>query len=88
VATRGELVAAFEYLALLCLGPDARARNHLDLADQLGQGSNEAERRRAAGELAHLYEQARYAPAGEPLTPDDLAAARRDLCLLAGVVAA
>jgi hypothetical protein len=88
VATRGELVAAFEYLAVLCLGPDARARNHLDLAKRLAQGPDEAGRRRAAGELARLYEQARYAPDAEPLTPDDVAAARRDLCLLAGVAAA
>jgi hypothetical protein len=88
VATRRELVAAFEYLALLCLGPDARARHHLDLADRLGGGADDPQRRRAAGELAHLYEQARYAPDDEPLTPDDLTAARRDLCLLAGVAAA
>jgi hypothetical protein len=88
VATRRDLVAAFEYLALLCLGPAARACNHLDLAARLGGQTPDAERRRAAGELAHLYEQARYAPDDDLLSPDDLAAARRDLCLLAGVAAA
>jgi hypothetical protein len=90
VATRGDLVAAFEYLALLNLGPAARACHHLALAASLGELGPEVspERCRAAGELARLYEQARYTPGDEPLSPDDLAAARRDLCLLAGVAAA
>ncbi len=88
VATRGDLVAAFEHLAFLCLGPAVRACNHLDVADRLGEQSADAERRRAAGELARLYEQARYAPDDEPLSETDLAAARRDLCLLAGVAIA
>jgi hypothetical protein len=88
VATRGDLVVAFEYLAFLCLGPSARTCNHLDVADRLGEQSADAARRRAAGELAHLYEQARYAPDDEPLSATDLAAARRDLCLLAGVATA
>jgi hypothetical protein len=38
-------------------------------------------------ELAELYERARYAPPGESLTDAGLAAARTDLCLLAGVSA-
>jgi hypothetical protein len=88
IATRRELVAAFEYLALLYLGPDARACHHLDLAARLGAHSVDAERRRAADELAHLYEQARYAPDDDQLSPDELAAARHDLCYLAGVAAA
>jgi hypothetical protein len=87
VATRGELIQAFEYLALLQLGQEARSWNHLDIADGLG-GEAEPEtapRRRAAEGLAALYEQARYAPAADPLPEGELAAARRDLCLLAGV---
>jgi hypothetical protein len=89
VATRHELVRAFEYLALLRLGPDARTRHHLDLADQLGAGGeDDCARRQAAGHLARLYEQARYAPEDEPLAAEDLAAARRDLCFLAGVASA
>jgi hypothetical protein len=91
VSTRNELVAAFEYLALLCLGPAARARHHLDLAANLaerGRAADPERRRRAAEELARLYEQARYTPDDELLTPEDLAAARRDLCFLAGVAAA
>jgi hypothetical protein len=39
-------------------------------------------------ELASLYEQARYAPPSETLSESALAAARRDLCLLAGMTAA
>jgi hypothetical protein len=85
VATRAELVSAFEYLALLCLGPVALACNHLDLAARLSaREGTDVEKRRAAEQLAGLYEQARYAPPNEALRPDELAAARRDLRLLAG----
>jgi len=87
VANREELVRAFEYLALLCLGPQARTRHHLELAEQLGaQPTLDPDRRRQAAEfLAGLYERARYAPQEETLPPEDLAAARRTLCYLAGV---
>jgi hypothetical protein len=91
VSTRRDLVLAFEYLALKCLGPAARAQNHLALAAELGEQApapDPDQRRQAAGELARLYEHARYTPDDEPLTAADLAAARRDLCLLAGVATA
>jgi hypothetical protein len=85
VATRAQLVSAFEYLALLCLGPVALACNHLDLAARLNaREGTDVEKRRAAEQLADLYEQARYAPGDEPLPREALEAARRDLCLLAG----
>ncbi len=87
VRTRAELVQAFDHLALLLLGPVARSWNHLVIAARLGE-DRKADRRRAAAQLAGLYEQARYAPPGEVLADADLAAARRDLCLLAGVYAA
>jgi hypothetical protein len=90
VATRQDLIRAFEYLSLLLLGPAARAWNHLDIAQKLGE-SEEApatQRRNAASHLAALYEQARYAPPEEPLPEDHLSDARRNLCLLAGVAAA
>jgi hypothetical protein len=86
VSTRAELVQAFEYLALLLLGRDARAWNHREIAAQLG--GEDAGRGRAAGELAALYEQARYAPGDEPLAARDLDSARRNLSLLAGVATA
>jgi hypothetical protein len=85
IMTREQLIRAFEYLALLCLGPAAQSRNHLEIAAALG--GDETERRRAAAGLASIYEQARYAPADEPLADEALAAARRDLCFLAGVAA-
>lgn len=90
VATRGDLVRAFEYLALLVLGLDAQHRHHLDLARRLGTSSSESgdERRQAANHLAHLYELARYAPEDEPLPEAEMAVARRDLSFLAGAGAA
>jgi hypothetical protein len=94
VAGRQDLIRAFEYLALLCLGPEAATCNHLDLADRLGSSPSPTDgldtnlRRQAAERLARLYEQARYAPGDAPLPEEELAAARRDLCYLAGVAAA
>jgi hypothetical protein len=100
VRTRQELVQAFEHLSLLWLGPDARHRHHRDLGDQLGRqpvpvskgvpralAVAPAERQQVAAELATLYEQARYAPPSDVLPESALAAARRDLCSLAGVAA-
>jgi hypothetical protein len=83
VSTRAELIAAFEYLSLLLLGPNARTWNHRDIAAAVG--ATAADRQPAADELAALYEQARYTPDDGPLAPAAVAAARRDLCLLAGV---
>jgi hypothetical protein len=87
VASRADLVRAFDYLALLSLGPAARTWNHLEIAARLGEDTSAA-RREAADRLALLYEQARYAPPDDPLPNAALAAARRHLCLLAGVPAA
>ena len=86
VATRGDLVAAFEYLALLCLGPAARTCHHLELGERIGeQPAADAERRRAAASsLSRLYERARYTPDQEPLPGEDLRRARRELAYLAG----
>jgi hypothetical protein len=90
VTTRGDLVRAFEYLAVLCLGPGARTCHHLELARRLGaQPAVDPERRRdAAVDLAHVYEQARYTPDDEVLPDDLLRRARRELCYLAGEPAA
>jgi hypothetical protein len=81
VTTREDLIRAFEHLAFLRLGLKARHLNHLDLAGRLGDTGDRAE---PAARLAHLYEQARYAPADEHLPADELAAARGDLSTLAG----
>jgi hypothetical protein len=84
VRTRADLVRAFEYLALLLLGPAARSWNHRDIAVALGnQGGRVATRRDAAERLAALYEHARYAPPDDVLTDAELAWARRDLSILA-----
>jgi hypothetical protein len=85
IASREDLVRTFEYLSLLRCGYPARTWNHLAIASQLGGETND--RRQAARQLAALYEQARYAPGDESLPAEALAAARRDLCFLAGVAA-
>ncbi|HVS37064.1 MAG TPA: hypothetical protein VMS17_16000 [Gemmataceae bacterium] len=80
VSTRGDLIRAFEHLAYLLLGPSARSLNHLDVAARLSRSG-------AADRLAHLYEQARYAPPDEALPDQELTAARGDLAALAGAAA-
>ena len=85
VSTRQDLIRAFEHLAYLCLGRTARTLNHLDVASRLGRSGED--RAAAAGRLAHLYEQARYAPPDEPLPADELKAAHGDLTALAGAAA-
>jgi hypothetical protein len=85
VSTREDLIRAFEHLAFLCLGPTARHLNHLDVASRLGETDDG--RAGPAARLAHLYEQARYAPPDELLPANELAAARGDLSTLAGAAA-
>jgi hypothetical protein len=89
VATRQDLIRAFEYLALLCLGRQAGACNHRELAGRLAeQDAGNPARRQAAEMLSWLYEQARYAPVGDALSQEELSDARHALCYLAGVTAA
>jgi hypothetical protein len=88
VSTRQDVVRAFEYLALLCLGLSAAACHHRELAERLAQqDSGNPKRRQAAEMLAWLYEQARYAPDAEALSQEELTDARHALCCLAGVTA-
>jgi hypothetical protein len=75
VSNRAELILTFEYLSLLRFGEAAQCWNHRHIARQLD--------RESADRLAGLYEQARYAPADEPLSSEQLAKARRDLTELA-----
>jgi len=89
VRTREELVRAFEYLSLLRLGKAARNWNHRQIGDRLGgEKSAHTESGEAAARLATVYELARYAPLADELPDRELEAARRDLCLLAGVAGA
>ncbi len=85
VSTRQDLIRAFEHLAYLLLGPGARSLNHLDVAGRLSRDDNG--RAGAADRLAHLYEQARYAPPDEVMPLHELTAARGDLAALAGAAA-
>jgi hypothetical protein len=89
LASRQDVVRAFEYLCLLTLGKSARLRHHLELGRQLGQQAavDPQRRQQAALALTRLYERARYAPADEPLSQAELEEARRELCYLAGVAA-
>lgn len=86
VSTRGELVQAFDYLALLLFGQPAMHWNHRTIADQVA--SNPSGRwtpyQDAMANLAQMYEQARYAPADEPISQDDLHRCRQYLTSLAG----
>jgi hypothetical protein len=79
-----DLIVAFEYLAALRLGIHVRTWHHRAVADALGGAT--PPQRRAAGELAGLYAQARYSPEDPPLSAAALATARDDLCFLAGAV--
>jgi hypothetical protein len=89
VSTRQDVIRAFEYLALLCLGPAAAVCHHRQLAERLAeQDSINPSRRQAAEMLAWLYEQARYAPADETLSQEQLSDARHALSSLAGVTTA
>jgi hypothetical protein len=88
VSTRQDVIRAFEYLALLCFGPAAAACHHHQLAQRLAEPDSNPGRRQAAEMLAWLYEQARYAPAAETLSAEQLSDARHAICLLAGVTAA
>ena len=85
VATRAQLIRAFDYLALLLLGEQVRTWNHVAVAKKLGE---EAARNPAAGILAQLYELARYTPGDDALPPEARDAARRHLVHLARSAAA
>jgi hypothetical protein len=84
VATRGELVRAFDYLALWKLGADVRSWNHQAIAHRFVERSPIFAG--VAVSLAALYEQARYTDGAEPLTPADRDLAQRCLVQLAEVL--
>jgi hypothetical protein len=88
VASREDLIRAFEYLSLRTLGQQARTWNHVAIGGRLGDPEAPEGRQRAAQELVSLYEQARYAPLSDELPEGAFEAARRDLTLLAGALPA
>ena len=81
VATRAELVQAFDYLALLTLGPAARTWNHRVVARRWEAIAESA--RASAPLLADLYEAARYTPGPAALAPAERDEARAALRALA-----
>jgi hypothetical protein len=84
VKSREDLIRAFEHLALTNLGVNAKTWNHLAIAAGLGKSADPL-RRNAALSLTDTYEQARYAPAEEPLPGELIVEARHHLSVLAGV---
>jgi hypothetical protein len=82
VSSRAELVQAFDYLALSSLGARARTWNHNAVARSFTE--QDAAHAEAAGQLAALYEQARYIDDGDGLADTDRDQARRLLTKLAG----
>lgn len=85
VVDRETLVRAFEYLSVLICGDGARVWNHQTIADAFRENVPGAAP--FADPLARLYALARYSPANEAISPQDIAEARGYLCRLAGVQA-
>jgi hypothetical protein len=83
VATRMELVRAFDYLALLILGSPARSWHHRAIARALAKRA--ASQAEFAEQLGLLYEAARYTEGAEVLPADQRDRARHALTQLAGV---
>jgi hypothetical protein len=85
VATRGQLIQAFDYLAVLLLGTEVRSWNHRAVARKLAAATD---LRPEVEELTLLYEQARYTDGADALSAHDQSAVRRSLRLLTGVARA
>ncbi len=83
VKDRESLVRAFEYLSVYICGDGARVWNHVTIAEAIRENVPGAAG--IADPLARLYAVARYTPTREPISPADIAEARRHLCRLAGV---
>jgi len=86
VASRAELIKAFDYLAVLVFGAKARPWNHRTVARSLAERAEPLTH--LAAELAALYEEARYTDGESALSPDQCELARHALNKLAGVAPA
>jgi hypothetical protein len=86
VTTRAELIQAFDYLAILKLGMQAKPWNHRAVAK--GISAQIEAQSQPAEQLADLYEQARYTQGDERLTEWEREQARDALLRLAGMVPA
>jgi hypothetical protein len=85
IRSREQLVRVFNKVSLDQIGTDARSWNHRVVADHFVE--SKPVHAGPAGEVAGLYERARYAPDDEDLSGGEFSIARRDLRLLAGVPA-
>jgi len=83
VASRADVVKAFDYLSVSRCGAVAVHWNHQQVAGQLT--TQNPKQRDDIDRLAGLYEKARYAPERSAFDDRDVAEARRRLCVLAGV---
>jgi hypothetical protein len=77
IQTRDHVVRAFEYLSVLELGPDALTWNHVDIALALGRRFPTLSTN--ALQLGAHYEEARYAPPGEAMSPVNVSTAREEI---------
>jgi hypothetical protein len=77
IATREDVVRAFDSLSVNKCGPEAANWNHRQIAHELG--TKLPDRHDAVDRLAGLYEKARYAPAHEPFTEVEIVEARARL---------
>ena len=84
LATREDVILAFEYLSVTKCGSEARNWHHNEIAEKMAQLADSD----AASGLARLYEKARYAPSNELFTDADLAAARLNVRALSGEASA
>lgn len=84
VATRTELVQAFDYLALLTLGSDVQCWNHHAVARRWREASSSCAA--SAQTLALLYEQARYTEGADALPAPQREQARQSLLQIAEVL--
>jgi len=84
VATRSDLVKAFDYLALLTLGPDVASWNHCAVAQRWCEKASA--HAALVHDLASAYESARYTHGADELPANVRDQVRKSLALLAGAL--
>jgi hypothetical protein len=77
IKTRDDVIRAFEYLSVLQLGPSALTWNHVDITVALGRRFPALSA--DACQLGAHYEQARYAPASDTMSPASVRTAREEI---------
>jgi hypothetical protein len=77
IKTPDDVIRAFEYMSVLKLGPNALTWNHVDIALALGRRFPTLSA--SALDLGAHYEQARYAPASDAMSPASVQIARDEI---------